>query len=110
VYSHSPHTGCSGVKARHKGEKNHEVFAAVLEELKDGRALLETSGIMVRARGSRMTLREALERKVSADDIVIGYPHPSNQNTFIPFKIVYNYRLDTVSVGRDDDAEDGKTN
>jgi len=111
VYSHKCGK-CGGVKARHTfnkdqpaGSQNSAIFQHILKEIKEGRALLETSSVAVLAGGKRTTLRQALESGSGASSIVIGYPNPKNQNKFVPFKIVYNYTLDTLTVHRDGDAE-----
>ncbi len=78
------------------GKENAKVFKKVFEEVKKGRALLDTSSIMTRVSGGRMTVREALERGES--DVPVGYPNPENQSEFKFFKVVYYFATDMLTV------------
>ncbi len=100
-YSHDEH-GCGEKrKGRYEASENHRVFKEVFEEVKKGRALIDTSSILTRVKdGGRMTVREALERNKT--EIPVGYLNPENQNEFIFFKVQYNFDTDSISVGKDE--------
>ncbi len=79
-----------------KDKENAKVFKKIFEEVKNGRAMLDTSSILTSVSGGRMTVREALERGVT--DIPVGYANPDDQKVFVFFKVVYNFQTDMVTV------------
>lgn len=79
-----------------EGKDNAKVFKKVFEEVKNGRALLDTSSILTRVSGGRMTVREAIAR--GEEDIPVGYPKPDDQKQFVFFKVTYNFQTDMVTV------------
>jgi prepilin-type N-terminal cleavage/methylation domain-containing protein len=83
-------------KKTFEGRENATVFRKILEEVKNGRALLDTSSLLTNVSGRRMTVREALDR--GSTDIPIGYADPNNQQRFLYFKVVYNFQTDMVTV------------
>ena len=99
-YSHPEH-GCREREGRFEASDNHLIFKEVFEEVKKGRALLDTSSILTSVKdGGRMTVREALER--NKGEIPVGYVNPDNQKDFRFFKVQYNFDTDAITVGKDD--------
>ncbi|MCL1921039.1 MAG: prepilin-type N-terminal cleavage/methylation domain-containing protein [Kiritimatiellaeota bacterium] len=91
-------------------EKNIKVFENVIKAR--NRTSLDPAGFMtvfkgtpkagdnrVLLGGTRMSLREALE-KHPGDDFPLGYPNPRNQSEFVVYWIRFNLMTDSAEVSR----------
>lgn len=81
-----------------KGKQNAEVFKKIFEDVRAGRALIDTSALLTRVPGGRMSVRQALDKGESS--VPVGYPNPEDSNEFNFFTVVYNFQTDSVKVTR----------
>lgn len=80
-------------------ENNARVFRPLIENRK--KVYLDPSALLTKVPGKpTMSLREAMDRNISPDACSIGYPDPSNGNSFKFYKVTFNLALDTVTVER----------
>jgi len=80
-----------------KGAKNAQVFAPLIENSK--RVYLDPAALLTKVSGLGVVpLREAMERKVSAENCPIGYPNPDKGSEFKYYKVSINTEYDTVKV------------
>ena len=80
------------------GEENAQVFRDVLEDVKNGNALLDPSALLTRVGGKRMTVKEAMEK--GKETIPIGYINPDNTDDFKFFSVEYNFLTQSIHVRR----------
>lgn len=95
-----PNTGNNEMFYRCKGDNNHRIFKELYPKRGGGGGYVDTSSILVRVGGKRMSLRQALER--GQRDAPIGYPDPKRPSTFHFFSVRYNSQTDEVKVYRDE--------
>ncbi len=79
---------------RATGEDNAVVFDALLRQ--NISLLGDTSALLTRVRGRRMSVKQALEEKLSP--IPIGYPNPTNTDEFRFYSVEYNSVTDSIRV------------
>jgi prepilin-type N-terminal cleavage/methylation domain-containing protein len=80
-------------------ENNARVFAPLIADRK--KVYLDPSALLTKVPNvGVMSLREAMERKISPESCSIGYADPANGNIFKFYKVTFNLSMDTVSVGR----------
>lgn len=84
-----------------KGKDNAEVFAPLLRDVRNKKALVDTSALLTRVNGKRMTVKQALEKSGNSD-IPIGYPNPANQDEFEFFTVEFDFRTETINVKKAD--------
>jgi len=84
-----------------KGSNNQKVFAPIMRDIRNKKALLDTSSLLTRVNGKRMTVKQALE-KSGNNDIPIGYADPSNQDEFKFYTVEFDFRTETVNVKKAD--------
>jgi len=77
------------------GENNAVVFRKLFES---DTTYIDPSAILTRVRGSRMSVREALEK--GQTDLPLGYPEPSDTSEFRFFSVQFNLATDSVKVSR----------
>lgn len=80
-----------------KGTDNAEVFKPILNDVQNNKALLDTSALLTRVHGGRMTVRQALEKSGSNADIPLGYVDPDS-GEFKFFKVVFDFRTESVTI------------
>ena len=96
-----------GVKIVLKGDvKNAAVFKEILNAVRQNRALLDTSALLTRVKGSQMSVRDALA-KYPGSDIPIGYPDhepkpddPPQYKMFKYYTVEYYLTTESVKVKR----------
>ncbi len=84
-----------------KGSNNSKVFEPLMKDIRNKKALLDTSALLTRVNGKRMTVKQALE-KSGNNDIPIGYADPSNQDEFKFYTVEFDFRTETVNVKQAD--------
>ena len=92
--SQMQHVSAKSPLYRASGEKNAVAFEELLN--KDISLLGDTSGLLTRVKGRRMSVKEAQEKNLSP--IAIGYPDPDNTDQFRFFTVEYNTITDSVKV------------
>jgi prepilin-type N-terminal cleavage/methylation domain-containing protein len=81
------------------GKDNYKVFGPLLTSKK--RVYLDPASLLTKVDGEGViSLRDALEKKISPDKCPIGYPNPSKANDFRYYKVTINLEYDTVKVSR----------
>ncbi len=78
-----------------EGEKNAVVFQKLFES---DTTYIDPSSILTRVKGSRMSVREALEKGQTT--LPLGYPEPSDTSEFKFFSVQFNLATDSVKVSR----------
>jgi hypothetical protein len=78
---------------------NGEDNAVVFEELfKSEITYVDPSSTLTRVNGSRMTVKQALEKGQTS--LPLGYPDPVDTRKFKFFSVSYNRTTDSIKVGR----------
>lgn len=78
---------------------NSKVFGPLLEDRR--KPYLDPSGLFTKIPGlGVVSLRVALDKKMSPEVCSLGYPDPADGNVFKFFNVTFNVSLDTVNVGR----------
>lgn len=91
-----PKSGESTVEFR---DTNGRVFGPLIENPK--KCYVDPSSLLTKVAGfGVISLREAIERKLSPESCSIGYPDPEKSNTFTFYKVTFNLATDTVKVDR----------
>ncbi len=85
---------------RCRRDNNYRIFRDLYPGRGSGGGYVDTSAIMVRVGGRRMSLRQALER--GQREAAIGYPDPKRPSEFRYYSVRYNSQTDSVNVYRDE--------
>ncbi|MDA3923742.1 MAG: type II secretion system protein [Kiritimatiellae bacterium] len=79
-----------------EGENNAEVFEELFKT--DNTTYIDPSAILTRVNGSRMSVKQALEKGESL--LPLGYPDPVDTRKFSFFTVHYNLETDSVKVSK----------